>query len=508
MPKTEKKFTRWQLVKELRRHIKLSEKRSAAFSQNKIAKIAAYVMAGLMVFYLLFFAVMLALIANSATDITACELMFGILPIILVIDFFIRFMTQQTPSQLVKPYVLLPLGKYTCIDCFIFNNVTSGSNLLWMALFVPFAIMSVVFSEGIWVTLAFLIALHLIIITNSQWYVIVRTLINKSLLWWLLPAAVYAILFSPWYIGKDAGFDKLCDFYANLGNLLPYGSIVAWCGLLLLLALVIFINRLLQYNSVYAELAKTETTEIKHVSQFTALDRFGQVGEYVKLEIKSIMRNKNIRKAFIMATALVLVFSLLISFTDIYQGGMTIFLVVYNFALFGALMLTRVMCYEGNYIDCLMVHKENIISLLKAKYVLFTLLLAFPFLLMIPIMVMGKCSVLMMVAVMLLTAGPVNCVFLYMAVWNKQTIPLNTKFIGKGSAENNWIQVIVQFAAFLLPMFLFIFLPNLLDELLGYIIISLIGLAFILTHHYWISDIYKRMMKRKYVNMEGLRSSR
>ncbi|MBR2083896.1 MAG: hypothetical protein IJ879_04650, partial [Muribaculaceae bacterium] len=123
MPKTEKKFTRWQLVKELRRHIKLSEKRSAAFSQNKIAKIAAYVMAGLMVFYLLFFAVMLALIANSATDITACELMFGILPIILVIDFFIRFMTQQTPSQLVKPYVLLPLGKYTCIDCFIFNNV-------------------------------------------------------------------------------------------------------------------------------------------------------------------------------------------------------------------------------------------------------------------------------------------------------------------------------------------------------------------------------------------------
>ena len=508
MPKTEKKFTRWQLVKELRRHIKLSEKRSAAFSQNKIAKIAAYVMAGLMVFYLLFFAVMLALIANSATDITACELMFGILPIILVIDFFIRFMTQQTPSQLVKPYVLLPLGKYTCIDCFIFNNVTSGSNLLWMALFVPFAIMSVVFSEGIWVTLAFLIALHLIIITNSQWYVIVRTLINKSLLWWLLPAAVYAILFSPWYIGKDAGFDKLCDFYANLGNLLPYGSIVAWCGLLLLLALVIFINRLLQYNSVYAELAKTETTEIKHVSQFTALDRFGQVGEYVKLEIKSIMRNKNIRKGFIMATSLVIVFSLLISFTDIYQGSMTYFLVVYNFAIFGAMVLTRVMCYEGNYIDCLMVHKENIISLLKAKYLFYSLMLLLPFLLMIPILVMGKCSLLMLVSIMLITAGPVHCAFLYMAIWNKQTMPLNTKFIGKGSMENNWVQVVVQLAAFFLPMLFVMFLPTVMGENLGFSLVALIGLAFILTSNYWIADIYKRMMKRKYVNMEGFRSSR
>ncbi len=508
MSKNSNKISRWQLIKELRHHMRLSEKRSAAFDQNKIAKAVAYFMAGLMVFYLMFFAVMLSLIANSTTQYTSCELFFGILPFIIVTDFGVRFMAQQTPSQLIKPYILFPIGKYTCIDCFIFNSVTSGSNLIWMALFIPFAIMSVLFSEGIWVTLGFLLALHLIIIINSQWYVIVRTLVNKSLLWWLLPAAVYAIISSPWYIGPKASFSTFCDTYSQLGNLLPYWSVLAWCGLLLLLFLVIAANRRLQFSSVYAELAKTETTQIKHVTQLSALDRFGQLGEYVKLEIKSIMRNKNIRKGFIMATSLIVVFSLLISFTDIYQGGMTYFLVVYNFAIYGAMVLTRVMCYEGNYIDCLMVRKENIISLLKAKYLVYSVLLLLPFILMIPIIVMGKCSLLMLLSIMLMTAGPVHCTFLYMAIWNKQTIPLNTKFIGKGSSENNWMQVVVQMVAFILPMLLVMFLPNILGEKLGYTILAIVGLVFILTCDYWISDIYKRMMKRKYVNMEGFRSSR
>ena len=135
-------------------------------------------------------------------------------------------------------------------------------------------------------------------------------------------------------------------------------------------------------------------------------------------------------------------------------------------------------------------------------------MLMLPFILMIPILVMGKVSLFALIAIMLITAGPVHCAFLYMAIWNKQTMPLNTKFIGKGSVENNWVQVVVQMAAFFLPMLFVMFLPTLVGEKLGYALVALLGLAFILTSNYWIPDIYKRMMKRKYVNMEGFRSSR
>lgn len=508
MKEGKKKITRWQMIRLLRKHGLLADKHNVAIEQNKVAKVFGYVMSAITMLYLMFLAVMLSLIANSSTRYTACEIMFGILPFILVIDFLFRFMIQQTPSQRIKPYILLPLGKYACIDCFLFNSATSLGNLIWMALFVPYAIMSVLFVEGFFNALGFLLALYLIIVANSLWYMIARTLINKSIFWWFLPIAVYALIFSPWYIGPDADFVKLCETYSVIGNGSAHWSIIVFGGILLLICLIWAINRRLQYDSVYAELSKNEKTEIKHVTQLGLFDRYGEVGEYLKLEIKSIMRNKNIRKTFIMANVLIIVFSLLISFTDIYEGGMTKFLAVYNFAIFGAMILIRAMCYEGNYIDCLMVHKENIISLLKAKYFLYTFLLLLPLLLMIPTVVMGKCTLLMLISIMFLVGGPIHACFLYLAIINKQTIPLNTKFIGKGTTENNFIQVVVELAAFLLPLILLNILPVLLGETLGALVLLCMGLCFIVTYPIWIRDIYKRMMKRRYENLESFHATR
>ena len=499
---------KWELIKTLRRHNKLSEKRNPAYQQNKVAKVFIYIGGAFMMLYLMFFSVMLSLVANSSQSFTACELMFGIIPFVLVVDFGFRFMAQQTPSQLIKPYILLPIGKYACINSFLFNSLTSTGNLIWFAFFLPYTIMSVLFSEGLLVSVLFLLALYLLILVNSQWYMLVRTQINKHYLWWILPAVVYALIFSPWYIGKNANIEKLCDFYAQLGEMISNGNVLVIVGILVLLTLLLVINRKVQYASVYTEISRNEKTKLRHVSQLSSLERFGEVGEYLKLEIKSIMRNKNIRKSFISANILVLIFSLLISFTDIYEGGMTIFLCVYNFAIYGAMILVRVMCFEGNYIDCLMVRKENIISLLKAKYFFYSLILLVPFLLMLPTLFTGKCSLLMLISVIALTAGPIYCIFLHMAIYNKQTVPLNTKFIGRGGMETNYVQVVINLAALFLPPVLVGLLPHLMGEVAAYLLITAIGVAFIATSPYWIRSIYRRMMLRRYENLEGFRASR
>ncbi len=501
-------MTRWEIIKTLRKHSSLSNDRVLAYNQKRIAKIVGYVLFILGIFYLIFLSVMLALIANSSTRETAAELMFGIMPFILTIDFFSRFAMQQTPSQQIKPYILLPLGKYTCIDAFIFNSITSYGNLIWMALFVPYCIMSIIFVEGFWAAIAFLLAVYLLIIVNSQWYMLSRTLINRKYWWWILPLAGYAIIYSPLFIGSNAGFKRFFEIYGAMGEGATHWSLLVFGGILLLLAILVAINRRVQYFCVYGELAHVETTEIKHVSEFRQLDRFGEIGEYIKLEIKSIMRNKNIRKGFISANIIIFMFSLLISFTDIYQGGMTKFLAVYNFALYGVMILVRVMCYEGNYIDCLMVHKENIISLLKAKYFFYTALLLLPMLLMLPTVFMEKCSLLMLIAIMLLVGGPVHAAFLYMAVFNKQTLPLNEKFIGKGAIENSFLMVGVEIAAFTMPLILIILFPTLMGETMGAIVLIALSLAVVVSYRLWIRDIYRRMMKRRYENLESFRSSR
>lgn len=502
------RMTRWEIIKTLRRHDKLSADRHVALAQNKIAKVMGYVFFTITVLYLMFFAVMFSLIANSSSRYTACELLSGLLPFLLMVDFYSRFIIQQTPSQRIKPYVLLPMGKYACIDSFLFNSATSYGNLIWMALFIPYSIMSVVFVEGFWCTIGFLLAMYLIIVCDSLWYMLARTLINRRFYWWLLPLGVQALMFSPLYLGTKPGITQLCECYSVIGEGASHWSPIIFGGILLLLFVLLAINRKVQYECVYEELSRTEETKLKHASRLSAFERFGVLGEYLKLEVKSIMRNKNIRKSFIMANLLIVMFSVLIAFTDVYGGWMTKFLAVYNFAIYGAIILVKAMCFEGNYIDCIMAHRENLISLLKAKYFIYGSLLILPLILMLPTVFMGKCTILMLLALMIITAGPVHALLLYTAIINKTTMPLNTKFIGKGSMENNFIQIVVEFAAFLLPLLLLSLLPPLLGDTAASLIIIAVGLVVIVLHPWWLRDIYRRMMKRRYENLEGFRGSR
>ena len=121
---------------------------------------------------------------------------------------------------------------------------------------------------------------------------------------------------------------------------------------------------------------------------------------------------------------------------------------------------------------------------------------------------MGKCSLLTLIAVMCLTAGPIHASFLYMAVINKQTIPLNTKFIGKGSFENSYIQLGLELVVFTLPLILINVMPLIFGETGGMISIMLMGLSVVFTYPLWIRDIYNRMMKRRYKNLESFRATR
>ncbi|MBP3757378.1 MAG: hypothetical protein J6I61_08875, partial [Prevotella sp.] len=236
---------------------------------------------------------------------------------------------------------------------------------------------------------------------------------------------------------------------------------------------------------------------------------FGEVGEYLKLEVKSVMRNKNMRKQFVFAVAIVTVFSLLLSFTDIYDDSYNSnFLAFYNFAIFGLMGLSRVMSAEGNYIDGLMVHKENIISLLKAKYYFYVVMLVLPFLLMIPTIIQEKCTLLMLLSIFFFTAGVEYCLLMHMAIFNKQTVPLNEKFVSKGNVETNYFQVIINLAVLFVPVITVMVLLSFFSANTAYLILLILGMLFMVTNSYWIRFIYRQFMKRRYTNMESFRATR
>lgn len=501
----------FQLFKELRRHRKLAEKRAVNYEQNKTAKVLIYVLSGFTIAYLMFFAVMFSLAVNSMSTITAAEFIIAAMPFVLIIDFLFRFIAQQTPSQIIKPYLLLPVPKSLCINTFISTSLFNWGNTIWFSMLLPYALMSIVFSEGIWVTIGFLFFYYLMILTNSQWYAVVRALVNRTVLWWGLPIAVYALVALPIIIkgGSEKGFSDFFDMFVVFGTAISDGKFWPYLVALAALVLAVVVNNKVQTICVMSEVTKVEKTKLHHISQYAFLDRFGELGQYLKLEIKSILRNKNPRKSFIFATMIVLVISLIIALTSVYDNNfMTNFWCIYNFVVYGAMMLIRIMCNEGNYIDCLMVRRENILKLLRAKYIFYCVLLVFPFVLMLPTVFSGKWSLFMLISYALFTAGFQYFIIFQMAVYNKQTVPLNTKLTSRNGMENNYYQVVVQLFAFFAPLVVIGLLQASLSDNAAYLIMMLIGIAFIVTHKWWLRNIYNRMMQRKYVLMEGFRSSR
>jgi len=500
-------MNRLQLLRLLRRHIKLSERRSPMYEQNRWAKFFVYLMGCFGLVYMIFIAVLLSIAANETNSYTPCEFLYGLLPFFLMADFDFRFIGQQTPAQLIKPYSLLPIPKYACVECFIFSSVITPNNFIWTAITIPYAIMTTLFHNGLFVSLGLILSFQLMFVINSQWYMLARTLINKNALWWLLPIGVYALLLSPLYFDKFADF---FEFFSLWGDGFAFWHPLWWLAGGVVLWVFIEINKRVQFRLTYIESNNAAgNAKLRTVSEFRVLDKYGEVGEYLKLEVKSLMRNKNIRKTFIFEMLFMLVLSLVISFTDLYQNSfLRVFWVVYNFVLFGATLLVKIMCGEGNYIDGLMVHKENIVQLLKAKYYFYSTLLVLPFLLMLPTVFTGKYSLLMLVSMMCFAAGPVYCLLMQLAVYNRQTMPLNSKFIGKGSIESNYFQVVAELGVMFAPVAFISLLRAVFSETMVYVILLLIGLAFIAAHNVWIHNIYRRFMARRYANMEGFRASR
>ncbi len=492
-------MNKWSLFRLLRSHVNLSYKRSPAFDQNRWAKVLMYFGGAFFALYLIIYGTAIGAAADGEAG-TIISLMVVILPI----DFLLRFIFQSTPAMMVKPYILLPISRYTAIECFLLSSHISGYNFLWLAMFVPYTII-VIAGGASWVAaLMVLLSSLLCIILNSQIYLFFRTLVNRNVLWILPGIALYALPYLPFaFDSKGKLFKKVLDTVQEHGAdwwMLP--------AILLLLAVLFFVNRHFQFKYVYEEISKKKEKELKKVSDFKFFNRFGIVGEYLKLELKANIRNKVMRSRTIMSLALVVAFSLLVAYTPVYDNPMmTNFWCLYCFAIYSVTSLIKIMGQEGNYIDLLMVHHESILSILKAKYWFYCVVLIVPFILMLPAVFTGKFTLLMLTAYMLLTAGFIHFIIFQLAVYNKQTLPLQQKITGKGNIENG-MQIVIELVALLGPGIIVGVGYLTVGLTATYIFMCVTGLALVLTSSLWLRNIYNRMMQRRYENLEGFHATR
>ena len=494
-----------KLYKLISNNQRLANKRHPMFERNMVMKVFGYVFMGFWAVYLMFFGVTFYFIF-SETSIEAYDMINGGAIFFLAIDFLLRFGMQETPAQEIKPYKLLPIPMKFLLNVFMLRIGLRAYNLFWFFFFVPYGLLSVPFYHGVGGLIGFLFGWWLLFVFNAYWYLIWRSLINKHILNTLFPLAIYAALIYFGYFHNEE-HQWLFTFFMHLGQGFIAFNPLSIVSVILCIAVLFVVNNKIQASMVYSEIAKVADNIKVKSSEMAFLNKFGIIGQYIKLELKSTMRNLVVRKQFIIGVSYMLLLSALFAFTDVYDGMpfMKAFICVYCFACLGVMTLTSIMCAEGNYMDGLMSRKESVLSLLKAKYYFNCAAIVFPVLIILMPIFEGKLSVLEAVACLFFTTGVIFPFLFQLAVYNNTTLHLNEKLTKSGRSTK--IQTIVSLAALFVPMFVMYVLITLFNTEIASSIMLLIGLAGTLFHPLWLRNIYARFMKRRYINMAGFRDT-
>lgn len=497
-------MNKWKLYKLLRQQSDLKDKRHPMFEKNRFMK-------GLVVFMFLYYAAILLFLgcimpigmSHAYNGVAAYHVLDGYFPYLLIIDFWVRFVLQETPAQQGKSYALLPIRQSFLMHVYLVQSGFSLGNTFWFFMLVPFGVISIVPHFG-WITFfGWLLGWWMMCIANGFAYLYVRALCMKHMAWCLLPAAIHGAVIALMNVPKKNPLDMPCtEFLYNfsLWQLLPI------LCLAIVIALLYWANYKLQRKMVRNEVAKKEEVELKSTTQMNFLNRYGKLGEYLKLEMKLRLRNKQVRMQFFVLLGCMVLLSALLDLTEIYDNAfMTSFICLYDYIVPGMTSLVTIMCFEGNYMDGLMSRRESVYELLRAKYYFNVGLLLVPFLLVIPSIFLGKITIWMSLGYLFLTAGVLYPVLFQMAVYNRDTINLNQKMTGK---QANTMQNIIAMVAMFLPIGVDKLMVLLLGPIWGFVSLIAMGIVGIATHKLWLRNIYKRFMVNRYVNMDGYRASR
>ena len=454
-------MTYWETLLTIHQHFSLAVKRIKQRRANRIARYIYYVVRLFAYGYIAWGGWQLATMATQ-DGYGGYRLIFVLLPLFLIVDYLFRCATTRQEFHRLRPYLLLPLPRYACADYLIFRQIAQPSNLFLLLIAVPFGLHTLTPAFGTMEIVGYIIGFYVLSLINGQFYQLSQTLISHHIAYWLLPIVVYPLLFIPFFFVPSV--NALFEWAALFAQLVMRGNIAFYLPALLLLTLLFALNR------------------------------------------RVILRNKRMRRAFIGNTCFIIFYLFLTSYSSDASSATSDSILLYCFSTYGIAFLTPLMCYDGNYFECLVMLPNSLYQLLLAKYYFYSALLLIPVLCSVPAVIVGSVSAWTVLAFLLYTAGFTYRILFQMAIYNKVSFPMNASHsASRSNTKIPYMQYLMPFIVLGLPVPIIILGRNLNLEHLSNLLLSLIGLPFILTHHHWLRQINRRMEEQQYDQIAGFR---
>lgn len=415
-------------------------------------------------------------------------------------DILMRFMLQELPTVAVQPYLAHNIKRKQLVNFLNVRSLFTFLNLLPLILFVPFSITSIGKAYGILVALGFVISIVALCVFNHFLVLFVKrkTIISS---WWMAGFFVAVVLFMLGDYLNIFSLQKVSSFLFI--GLLQYGWL---CVVTIGLAALSFINnRNFLFKNLYIE-EITKSSKAKTTTEYTWLNKFGNIGDMIAVDLKLILRNKRPR-SLLMLSVIFLAYGFIFYKSSYFAKNMLGIVLMGGIFITGMFMVSFgqfLFAWQSVHFDGIMASNVNIKTFIKSKLYLLISFSTIAMLLALPYGFINWRIIPIQIAAYFFNVGihAIMCVYFATRSYKGLDLGKAATFNYQGTGAVQWLYSL---AIFLVGGLIYFPLGFFVNPWAGIIAVGLLGLISFLLQDWWINLLTQQFMLRKYKILEGFR---
>jgi hypothetical protein len=474
-------------------------------SRNAGKSVAIQIFMGFLMLYLLGSALLLgfavkAIITKLVPGQDVVTVFSGFILYYFAFDILIRFMLQELPTIAVQPYLAHNIKRKQLVQFLNWRSLFTFLNLLPLILFIPFSITGIGKAYGSLVATCFVISIISLCIFNHFLilYVKRKTVINA---WWMVGFFVTVVLFM---LGDYFGIFSLQKISAFLFTGILHN---AWlCFVAIAFAALAFINNSnFLYNNLYIE-EISKSAKAKTSNEFSWLQRFGNMGDLIAVDLKLILRNKRPR-SLLMLSVIFLAYGFIFYKQAYFEKNMLGMVLMGSIIITGMFMASFgqfLFAWQSVHFDGIMASNTNIKTFIKSKFYLLTAFSTIAMLISLPYGFINWRIIPIQIAAYFFNVGIHAIICIYFATRSYKGLDLGkaATFNYQGTGAAQWLYSL---SIFLIGGLLYFPLGFFVNPWAGIIAVGLLGLISFLLQDWWMDILTREFMLRKYKILEGFR---
>jgi hypothetical protein len=420
----------------------------------------------------------------------------------LGIDLIIRQLMQKLPTVSFKPLLLMNIRRKTIANYLMVRSLLSLFNLLPFFLFVPSFIKLVIPAYGVFAALAWFLAMVTLVFSSHFLAIYLKWRLNEAEYGFFILLAALAGLFAINYYG-------IVDLSGGMGKLLDLilANPILFIALLILPVAFYFLNIRFLLSRMFINTLGAKQKEEK-IRDYSWLDRMGETGRFIALELKLIWRNKRPRSVAMM-TVIMLSYGLLVYKDQHGQPPPEFIFILGGIILVGMFSVSYGQffpAWHSNYFSMLMCQRLTMKQFLRSFYMLVTVVSVICYFLTLPYALLYPKVIYTHLAILLYNLGVNIPIMFFIGLYSKKRLDLNQSSVMnyQGVGASQWIAGLPMMLG---PIGLFYLISLAFGSIGGYIGLGVIGLIGILLNPIIIDFFSKQYRKQKHQLIRNYKNS-